>query len=311
MRAAPQSSEEHAPCANFCSKWEADLRRERAAVMKLVEYQGKELLKRVGIPVPRGEHAASARAVAAFIAANPGSWVLKAQVQMGGRGKAGGIKFADNPDEAQKIAEALLGTTLRGIQNPEGELVKSLLVEEKVDIAHEAYVSITIDRAQNTGRTPQSAISLSKRGGSSTRRSCRAATRRNGRRFSARSTGFFLSTAPTSSRSIRWCLAKTAARSRRMRRSISTTTRSTSMPSSRRGRKKISRLPTRTNRRRSRSGWGAPIMRSSTATSASWRTAPDSAWGRWTRFATPAAKPRISWTSAAARKPSACANATS
>jgi succinyl-CoA synthetase beta subunit len=115
--------------------------------MKLVEYQGKELFKRVGIPVPRGEHATSAQDVAAFIAANPGSWVLKAQVQMGGRGKAGGIKFADNPKDGEKVAGQLIGATLRGIQNPEGELVKSLLVEEKVDIAHEAYVSITIDRA--------------------------------------------------------------------------------------------------------------------------------------------------------------------
>ncbi len=115
--------------------------------MKLVEYQGKELFKRVGIPVPRGEHAKTADDVASFIAANPGSWVLKAQVQMGGRGKAGGIKFADNADEGKKLAAALIGTTLRGIQNPQGELVKSLLVEEKVAIAHEAYVSITIDRA--------------------------------------------------------------------------------------------------------------------------------------------------------------------
>jgi succinyl-CoA synthetase beta subunit len=115
--------------------------------MKLVEYQGKELFKRVGIPVPRGEHARTADEVASFIAANPGSWVLKAQVQMGGRGKAGGIKFADNADEGKKLAAALIGTTLRGIQNPQGELVKSLLVEEKVAIAHEAYISITIDRS--------------------------------------------------------------------------------------------------------------------------------------------------------------------
>jgi succinyl-CoA synthetase beta subunit len=115
--------------------------------MKLMEYQGKELFKRVGIPVPRGEHATTPTDVASFIAANPGSWVLKAQVQMGGRGKAGGIKFADGADEGGKIAGQLLGTTLRGIQNPQGEVVRSLLVEEKVAIAHEAYASITIDRS--------------------------------------------------------------------------------------------------------------------------------------------------------------------
>src|SRR5579872_4543134 len=114
--------------------------------MKLVEYQGKELFKRVGISVPRGEHATSAADVASFIAANPGAWVLKAQVQMGGRGKAGGIKFAENPDEGGKLASELIGKHLSTIQNPEGETVRSLLVEEKVAIAHEAYASITIDR---------------------------------------------------------------------------------------------------------------------------------------------------------------------
>src|SRR5579872_1961296 len=119
----------------------------RQRLMKLVEYQGKELFKRVGIPVPRGEHARTAEDVASFIAANPGTWVLKAQVQMGGRGKAGGIKFAESADEGRKIAAQLIGATLRGIQNPQGELVKSLLIEEKVAIEHEAYASITIDRA--------------------------------------------------------------------------------------------------------------------------------------------------------------------
>jgi succinyl-CoA synthetase beta subunit len=66
---------------------------------------------------------------------------------MGGRGKAGGIKFADDPAQGETIATELIGKVLKGIQNPEGEEVKSLLVEEKVDIASEAYASITIDRA--------------------------------------------------------------------------------------------------------------------------------------------------------------------
>jgi succinyl-CoA synthetase beta subunit len=114
--------------------------------VKLVEYQGKELFKRVGIPVPRGEFVTGPKDVSAYITANPGSWVLKAQVQMGGRGKAGGIKFASTPDEGEKIAGELIGKHLKSIQNPDGETVKSLLVEEKVAIAHEAYASITIDR---------------------------------------------------------------------------------------------------------------------------------------------------------------------
>jgi len=115
--------------------------------MKLMEYQGKELFRRVGIPTPRGHFAKSADDVAAFVAANPGSWVLKSQVLMGGRGKAGGIKFADDPNQARAIASELLGKVLKSVQNPEGERVGSLLVEEKVAIESEAYVSITIDRA--------------------------------------------------------------------------------------------------------------------------------------------------------------------
>ena len=115
--------------------------------MKLIEYQGKELFRRVGIPTPRGHFARSADDVAAFVAANPGSWVLKSQVLMGGRGKAGGIKFADDAAQAKKLASELIGKVLRNEQNPDGERVGSLLVEEKVAIESEAYVSIAIDRA--------------------------------------------------------------------------------------------------------------------------------------------------------------------
>jgi len=112
-----------------------------------MEYQGKELFRRVGIPTPRGVHASTAAEVKAFIEANPGSWVLKSQVMMGGRGKAGGIKFADSAAEGAELARELIGKVLKNRQNPAGEEVKSLLVEEKVAIESEAYVSITIDRA--------------------------------------------------------------------------------------------------------------------------------------------------------------------
>jgi succinyl-CoA synthetase beta subunit len=115
--------------------------------MKLMEYQGKELFRRAGIPTPRGHFAKTADDVAAFVAANPGSWVLKSQVMMGGRGKAGGIKFADDEKQARALANELLGKVLKNEQNPDGERVGSLLVEEKVAIASEAYVSIAIDRA--------------------------------------------------------------------------------------------------------------------------------------------------------------------
>jgi succinyl-CoA synthetase beta subunit len=115
--------------------------------MKLMEYQGKDLFRRVGIPTPNGVFATSAGDVKSYIAANPGSWVIKSQVLMGGRGKAGGIKFADDAQQGETLARELIGKVLKSIQNPAGEDVKSLLVEEKVDIASEAYVSIAIDRA--------------------------------------------------------------------------------------------------------------------------------------------------------------------
>ncbi len=111
-----------------------------------MEHQGKELFRRVGIAVPRGAFAASAEDVRAFVSANPGTWVLKSQVLVGGRGKAGGIQFVDEPDAAFAVAERLLSLTIKNAQNPEGERVRSLLVEEKLDIASEAYVSIAIDR---------------------------------------------------------------------------------------------------------------------------------------------------------------------
>jgi succinyl-CoA synthetase beta subunit len=115
--------------------------------MKLMEYQGKELFRRVGIQTPRGVFARSADEAVAFVAANPGSWVLKSQVMMGGRGKAGGIKFADDANQTRALATELIGKVLKNEQNPDGERVGSLLIEEKVAIESEAYVSITIDRA--------------------------------------------------------------------------------------------------------------------------------------------------------------------
>jgi len=114
--------------------------------MKLIEYQGKDLFRRVGIPTPKGVFATTAADVKTFIETNPGSWVLKSQVMMGGRGKAGGIKFADDAAQGETLAKELIGKHLVSIQNPEGETVKSLLVEEKVNIESEAYVSIAIDR---------------------------------------------------------------------------------------------------------------------------------------------------------------------
>src|SRR5579863_4544247 len=112
-----------------------------------MEYQGKELFRRAGIPVPQSRHAITPRDVAEFIENTVGEWVVKAQVLMGGRGKAGKIKFAGTADEGRSVATDILATPMPpNRQNPNGEPVNSLLVEEKLPIAKEAYCAITIDR---------------------------------------------------------------------------------------------------------------------------------------------------------------------
>jgi len=115
--------------------------------MNLMEYQGKELFKRSGIPVPESRHAKTADQVKEFIDKTAGDWVIKAQVLMGGRGKAGKIKFASNSADGHKAATEILATPmLPNRQNPSGEPINSLLVEAKLPIAKEAYAAITIDR---------------------------------------------------------------------------------------------------------------------------------------------------------------------
>jgi succinyl-CoA synthetase beta subunit len=114
--------------------------------MKIHEYQAKALLAQYGIPVPRGRVAstpAEAREIAAEIGCKV---VIKAQVYAGGRGKAGGIKTANNPEEAEKSASQLIGTKLVTHQTGlEGAPVSKVLVEEASDVARELYLSILID----------------------------------------------------------------------------------------------------------------------------------------------------------------------
>src|SRR5579864_2135165 len=112
-----------------------------------MEYQGKELFDRAGTPVPKSRHATTPDEVAEFLGGVSGEWVVKAQVLMGGRGKAGKIKFAGNAIEGRSVAEHILATPMPpNRQNPKGEPINSLLVEEKLPIAKEAYCAITIDR---------------------------------------------------------------------------------------------------------------------------------------------------------------------
>jgi len=117
--------------------------------MKIHEYQAKSLLKEFNIPLPKGELAESpedAKNIAKKLAKPV---VLKAQIHAGGRGKAGGILMAENPDDAYQKASSLIGKRLITPQSsPEGKLVRKLLVEEQLKIKKEFYLSFVIDRAK-------------------------------------------------------------------------------------------------------------------------------------------------------------------
>jgi succinyl-CoA synthetase beta subunit len=110
--------------------------------MDLYEYQGKQLFARFGIPVSEGQLAATpeeARAAAEELGAQV---VVKAQVLVGGRGKAGGIQLADSPEEAEARARDILGMDIRG------HVVRSVWIEKASDIAREYYLSVTFDRGE-------------------------------------------------------------------------------------------------------------------------------------------------------------------
>ncbi len=117
--------------------------------MKVHEYQGKEILKRYGVPTPKGKVAFSVdQAVDAASDLGGSVWVVKAQIHAGGRGKGGGVKVAKSLDEVRQYASQILGMTLVTHQTgPEGKVVKRLLIEQGVNIKHELYVGITLDRA--------------------------------------------------------------------------------------------------------------------------------------------------------------------
>jgi succinyl-CoA synthetase beta subunit len=119
--------------------------------MKIHEYQAKALLREFAVPVPKGEVAdtpAKAREIAHRLG---GRIVVKAQVHAGGRGKAGGIKVADDPAGAEATAKAILGMRLKTPQTPpEGILVRHVWVEEASAIDRELYLSMTLDRVRST-----------------------------------------------------------------------------------------------------------------------------------------------------------------
>jgi succinyl-CoA synthetase beta subunit len=117
--------------------------------MKIHEYQGKEVLAKYGVAVPRGiviTDASEAKAAAEELG---GKVVVKAQIHAGGRGKGGGVKLADNPDEAAKLAGEILGMTLVTKQTgPEGKLVRTVLIEEALPIDRELYLGVVLDRSE-------------------------------------------------------------------------------------------------------------------------------------------------------------------
>ena len=109
--------------------------------MKLHEYQSKLLFAQNGIPIPRGRVAATAREARDIAVELGGRVVIKSQVLVGGRGKAGGIKLAKSATEAEDLARQVLGMTIKGLP------VRKVLVDEAADIRKEIYLGITNDRA--------------------------------------------------------------------------------------------------------------------------------------------------------------------
>ncbi|MBZ5671095.1 MAG: ADP-forming succinate--CoA ligase subunit beta, partial [Acidobacteriia bacterium] len=116
--------------------------------MKIHEYQAKQTLARFGVATPRGEVAFNPEEARAIAERLGGTVVVKAQIHAGGRGKAGGVKLAHGPHDAEAVARQMLGKKLVTIQTgPEGRVVKRVLIEEGLEVARELYLGIVIDRA--------------------------------------------------------------------------------------------------------------------------------------------------------------------
>ena len=120
--------------------------------MKIHEYQAKTLLREAGVAIPRGLPALSVdEAVAAAAELGGSTWVVKAQIHAGGRGKAGGIKIARSLDEVRQAASEILGMVIVNRQTgPQGKKVERLYVEQGADIAAELYAAVLVDRVTQT-----------------------------------------------------------------------------------------------------------------------------------------------------------------
>jgi succinyl-CoA synthetase beta subunit len=118
--------------------------------MKIHEYQGKAVLAAFGVPVPKGKVAYTEKEAVQIAKELGPPVVVKAQIHAGGRGKGGGVKLARTAEEAESLAKAMLGMTLKTHQTgPEGRVVRRLLIEDGVDLAgaREMYLAIVVDRA--------------------------------------------------------------------------------------------------------------------------------------------------------------------
>jgi succinyl-CoA synthetase beta subunit len=117
--------------------------------MKIHEYEAKEILRIYGIPVPRGRVSSTPEKVRSLAGELGSRVVVKAQIHAGGRGKGGGIKTANTPDEAYEAAQSILGMMLVTYQTgPEGKKVRRVLVEEAPTLARELYVGMVVDRSR-------------------------------------------------------------------------------------------------------------------------------------------------------------------
>lgn len=122
--------------------------------MKIHEYQAKEIFGKFGLPIPKGEVVTSPEDARNLAVRYEKPVMIKAQVHVGGRGKAGGIKFCKEPDDAFFAAQEVLGMDIKGL------IVKKVLVTEAVDIKHEAYIGVILDR-----NTKKNVIMVSPAGG--------------------------------------------------------------------------------------------------------------------------------------------------
>ena len=115
--------------------------------MKIHEYQAKQTLARFGVSTPHGDIAYSPEEARSVAERLTGTVVVKAQIHAGGRGKAGGVKLAHGPNEAERFAREMIGRKLVTAQTgPEGRVVKRVLIEEGLEVARELYLGIVIDR---------------------------------------------------------------------------------------------------------------------------------------------------------------------